>query len=239
MWRRPKPPDELQNAPGPSPWYLRTGKPAAPGFTWSDAGRSSQTAGAMVLTGDRGPILILDFHNYVLPLDSDTLLIWHQRATGTGPTAPVVLRIFRLPDLGMLEGDLEHLCGSMRRAGAPYVASAAPYGESAIPTTTIGQRLQLDFPDQLRDIDEVLILCHSSAIADSAAWDRSNLALLVARPREGAYELFPQDWFNDANLDYSYQGVTRVARDPQTGQIHGEGIRIDPFVLDKTLRNTR
>jgi hypothetical protein len=193
----------------------------------------------MLLTGNHGPVLILDFHNYVLPLDSDTLLVWHQCAVGTGTTAPVFLRIFRLPDLRPLEGDLEHLCASMRRIGAPFLTSAAPHSECPIPTTAVGQQLPLDFPDQLRHIGEILMLCHSSAIVDSAAWDRSNLALLVARPREGRYELFPQDWFNNANLDYGYQWVTRVARDPRTGQIHGEGIRIDPFVLDRTLRNTR
>jgi len=80
-------------------------------------------------------------------------------------------------------------------------------------------------------------LCHSSAVEESPPVDRSNLALLVAHPREGTYELFPQDWFNSARLDYGYQGVTRVARDPRTGRIHGEGTRISPFVLDDTLQN--
>jgi hypothetical protein len=82
-------------------------------------------------------------------------------------------------------------------------------------------------------------LCHSSGVDDSSVADRSNLALLVARPSDGSYQLFPQDWFNHAGLDYSYQGVTRVARDRATGWIHGEGTRIDPFILDDTLRNTR
>jgi hypothetical protein len=193
----------------------------------------------MALASERGCVLILDFHNYVQPLDSDTLLVWHQAGTSTGPTAPIVLRIFRLSDLPPLEGELEELCGSMRRAGAPFLSSAAAISERGIPTTIVGRTLPLDYPDQLRHLDEILILCHSSAIADSSAADRSNLALLVARPREGTYELFPQDWFNNAGLDYGYQWVTRVTRDPRTGRIHGEGIRIDPFVLDNTLRHRR
>jgi hypothetical protein len=83
-----------------------------------------------------------------------------------------------------------------------------------------------------------LILCHSSAIEESPRGERSNLALLVAKPRTGIYELYPQDWFNSAGLDYGYQWVTRVARDPKSGRIHGEGFRIRPFVLDDTLRRT-
>jgi hypothetical protein len=84
-----------------------------------------------------------------------------------------------------------------------------------------------------------VILCHSSGVEHSPVADSSNLALLVARPADGSYEHFPQDWFNHGGLDYTYQGVTRVARDPATGRIHGEGVRIDTFVLDDTLRNTR
>lgn len=227
----------IDNAPGPSPWYLRTGKPAVPGFAWGGAGDSSQIAGATVLSGRDGVVLILDFHNYVLPIDPETLLVWHQRHVETGPSEPVMLRIFRLADLRPLEGDLEELCGSMRRFGAPFMASGSPLCEFPIPTTVTGRLMRLKFPDQLRHIEELLILCHSSAVEASPTWELNNLALLVARPSAGTYELFPQDWFNSANLDYSYQWVTRVARDPQTGRIHGDGIRISPFVLDDTLRN--
>jgi len=228
----------LDSAPGPSPWYLRAGKPAVPGYKWAAAGDSSQTAGATVLSGRDGTVLILDFHNYVLPVDPETLLVWHQHGVETGLTPPVVLRIFRLPDLRPLEGDLEELCGSMRRSGAPFMASSSPLCEFPVPTTAASRRLRQTFPDQLRHIEELLILCHSSAVEASPTWELNNLALLVARPSEGTYELFPQDWFNSANLDYGYQWVTRVARDPRTGRIHGEGVRISPFVLDETLRNT-
>jgi hypothetical protein len=49
-------------------------------------------------------------------------------------------------------------------------------------------------------------------------------------------EVYPQDWFNQANLNYSSQWVTRVATEPATGRILGEGVRIQPFVLDATYR---
>ena len=98
-------PDVLDDAPGPSPWYLRAGKPVVP--TWGAAGESSQTAGATVLSGREGPVLILDFHNYVMLIDPDTLLVWHQRHVEPGPSARVVLRIFPVADLRRLEGELE------------------------------------------------------------------------------------------------------------------------------------
>jgi hypothetical protein len=217
---------------------MRSGCPQVPGFEWRDAGKSSETAGAIILAGRAGPVLILDFHNYVLPLDPDTLLIWHQQPDGPlTNTSPVVLRGFRLSGLRSLEGGLEELCRAMRHANAPVAASAAPEWEQPIPTTVLGPQ-RLVFPSALRHLRELLILCSSSAIAPSSSADRGNLALLIARPSDDAYELYPQDWFNNAGLDYSYQGVKRVARDPVTGRIHGEGVRIPPFVLDRSLRRT-
>jgi hypothetical protein len=228
----------LENAPGPSPWYLRRGNPLVPRFKWEAAGESGQTAGAMVLAGHDGAVLILDFHNYVVLLDSDTLLVWHQRGVETGPTAPVVLRIFRLSELRPLEEDLETLCGSMRHAEAPFASSVLPLCEFPIPTDVAGAQRVLTFLEQLHRLSELLILCHSSGVEESPPGERSNLALLIARPSDGTYQLFPQDWFNFAKLDYTFQGVTRVARDARTGRIHGEGVRIAPFVLDDTLRHT-
>jgi hypothetical protein len=230
----------LDNAPGPSPWYLRSGSPAVPGFEWRGISQSSRAAGAIVLAGRKGTVLILDFHNYVVLLDPDTLLIWHQHGLiDSGPTPPVMLRVFRLSELRPLQGDLETLCASMRHAGAPLASSGSPLFEFPIPTTVASRRFQLVFPEELRRLSELLILCHSSGVEESPPPDRSNLAILVARPREGTYQLYPQDWFNSAKLDYGYQSVTRVARDPRTGRIHGEGFRIEPFVLDKTLRHAR
>jgi len=65
---------------------------------------------------------------------------------------------------------------------------------------------------------------------------RVDLALLVAHPRTSSYRLYSQDWFNSLDLDFGYQWVTRVARHPETGRVHGDGIRIHPFVLDDLLR---
>ena len=147
-------------------------------------------------------------------------------------------QVFRPVDLPPLEGKLEMLCEAMRREKAPLVVARPPVCEFAIPTTVESERRELVFPEPLRNIEELLILCHSSGVEESPSGEHSDLALLVAHPADGAYELFPQDWFNSAGLDYLYQWVTRVARDPRTRRIHGEGIRIRSFVLDDTLRNT-
>ena len=150
--------------------------------------RVESDARATVLSGRDGPVLILDFHNHVMLIDPDTLLVWHQRHVETGPSAPVVLRIFRVQDLRRLEGEMQDLCSSMRRSGAPLISFSWPVCEFPVPTSDAGCRLRLSFPDQLRHLDELLILCHSSAVEESPPVDRSNLALLVVAP-EMAHKL--------------------------------------------------
>jgi hypothetical protein len=106
-------------------------------------------------------------------------------------------------------------------------------------TTNIAEELRAEFPTQLEPLEELLILCQSSGIRLQPAWDLGRLALLVANPSQSKYRLYPQDWFNAGGLDYGYQWVTRVVRDSQTGHIHGQGIRIQPFILDDSLRALR
>ena len=42
--------------------------------------------------------------------------------------------------------------------------------------------------------------------------------------------------FNRGDFDFGYQWITRVARDPKSRHIVGDGIRITPFRLDASGR---
>jgi len=64
-----------------------------------------------------------------------------------------------------------------------------------------------------------------------------DLRLWSLKPHENVINVYPQNWFNRGAYDFGYQWVTRVARDPSTGKIIGDGIRIRPFVLDDTFEN--
>jgi len=58
--------------------------------------------------------------------------------------------------------------------------------------------------------------------------------LLVQRKDD--WGVYPQDWFNHGNFDFGYQWLTRIARDTETGEITGDGIRIELFALDDSYR---
>ncbi|MGA9761345.1 MAG: hypothetical protein WBQ14_02870 [Gaiellaceae bacterium] len=222
--------------PGPSPWYLKEGASPVTGFVWRRAGDEGSLAGKTLLVGASGPVAILDFANWVLSLDNLTLLVWCQHSVTEGPTAPVQLHVIRPSELGVLDGDLAELCESMQETPVGLLLDGPETARAELPTTLVGEQLKASFPKQLKELDELLILCHSSGIDSAPRWERDNLALLVAHPKESLYRLFPQDWFNGAGLDYGYQWVTRVVRNPANRRVHGEGFRVAPFVLNETLR---
>jgi hypothetical protein len=184
-----------------------------------------------LLVGNAGVVAVLDFSNYVMRLDSSTLLIWNQ-----GTQAKVHLHVIRPNLFPPFGNNLKTEVLRMERAGARLALPDSPVASMNLNTSVIDENTFATFPAELQNIDELLILCMSPAIAIQGG-TRANLALLVAKPKQSGYQLYPQDWFHSADLDFGYQWVTRVARDPQTGRVHGEGFRISPFELDDTLHN--
>ena len=226
----------FDQVPGPSPWYLTPATKTVKGFQWKLAGHESPAAGKTLLMGCNGPVL--NFYNYVMVLDKSSLLMWHQRWTNNVPTEDVRLFVIHPNRLASLPDDLDSLYRTMNEHQTPFTIGGAPTAEVRLPTGDCTGDVSAEFPEQTRSLEELLILCRCSGIPRTPECG-SETALLVARPRESSYRLYPQDWFNFGGLDYGYQWITRVARNPLTGQVHGEGIRIAPFILDNSLRRLR
>jgi hypothetical protein len=191
----------------------------------------------MLLAGHAGPVLVLGMYHYVMPLDGSTLLIWNQRPVDpVQPTAPVVLTVVRPASLPVLTSDLEPLYRRMNDEKQGMFMNGDPESRAELSTVAAMEQKSVGFPPETRDLEELLVLCHSSLRDPGVSGAENDLALMVARPRDSSLRLYLQDWFNTGGIDYGYQWVTRVVRDPKTGRIHGDGIRIAPFALDASLR---
>jgi len=226
----------FRGAPGPSPWYLKVDPPQLEGYEWRDAGESKPRAGKTLLVRGDAVVAVFGFYNWVMRLGPDRLITWTQKGTDAQSTAPVVLRVLDFQRVEAMPDNMEALCESLDRSGTSlFVSTRAVKHQIELSTLVVDQDVSQTFPSELHALDELLILCHSSAAKGPPPPDGSNLALLVANPARSTYRLYPQDWFNHAGLDYGYQWVTRVVRNPRSGRIHGEGIRIAPFVLDQSL----
>lgn len=226
----------LETAPGPSPWYLRTQHDAVPGYIWRSAGNDDASSGKTLLVGQSGPVAILGFYNYVVRLDEETLLVWNQQHVKIGETAPIMLTVLRPSALPPLSGQLKSIYQLMDEQKESLHLEGEALSMGSIATSEALELRGLLFPPEVRHIEELLILCHSSIVETTPSWDKGDLALMVASPNESRVQLYGQDWFNKGDMDFGYQWVTRVARNPQNSKVHGEGIRIPPFVLDSSFK---
>jgi hypothetical protein len=238
----------FDRTPGPSPWYLipnsnwysGTYSPKVDGFFWEPSELSHRAAGGKtLLVGSNGPVAVLGYYNYVMALDDSKLLVWNQsREVPEGmPTPPIRLFVIEPNRLRPLQSDLSSLYERMNFQNEFIALGGDAVAEMRLSSTNVTDNLSATFPEFLQSTDELLILCHSSGIPKSSG--SVDLALMVANPRLSSYRLYPQDWFNNSGLDFGYQWVTRVARNPDTGNVHGEGFRIKPFILDDSLRMPR
>lgn len=238
------PPGSLADTPGPSPWYLRRPDrtlPSASGpLAWRPAGDEDQRAGKTLLVAPSGePLLVLDFHCYVRQLQPPRFLVWHPEGEGRADmrSTPSAER-FRIIDADTLAPipDLDAVIASMHATGRRSELAAGELATVAVRTSLPDGRTRCAFPDAMHELDELLVLTHSTAAGEESNYDDvMSLRLWIVRPREGTVDVIPQDWFNRGDYDFGYQWVTRVAREPG-GRIVGEGIRIGAFVLDKTGR---
>jgi len=238
------PPGLLADTPGPSPWYLRRPdlslQSAHGPLVWRPAGDEGQRAGKTLLVAPSGePLLVLDFHCYVQPLAPPRFLVWHPEGEGPAEQRSTVTAVrFRVLDADALAPipDLDLVIASMHVTGRRSELAGGELASVGVPTSLPDGSIRCAFPDAMHELDELLVLTHSTAEGEESNYhDAMSLRLWVIRPREGTVDVIPRDWFNRGDYDFGYQWVTRVAREPG-GRIVGEGIRIDAFVLDETGR---
>lgn len=227
----------IDAATGPSPWDLRANGPkfmTKYGIThWEDAGKKEPKVGKVILKAGDENLAIFDFHHYVIHLKDSLFLVWNQKTSKQGPSKPVNFLVF---DCNLLEPieNIEKACKEMveQKMGIYHIGGLV--SQVDLPTTNIDS-FEMKFPEYFDNIDELLVLIHSSALGDFS-WEQDNLCIVSITPRNGICVFYPQDWFNTGKYDYGYQWVPKVARDPKTRKIIGQGIRIRDFVLDDTNR---
>lgn len=208
------------------------------GFHWKPADQTSREAGGktLLINSSSEVVGVFDYYNYVVLLDPCTLLVWNQkrRSPVDRPSSPVELFIVGLGSLEPIREDIDALMKRLNDEESFFVLGGYPSTQLSLSTTDVMTECHANFPESIAtSLDELLIICHSSALRGAS--ELGDVALLVAAPGRATFNLYPQDWFNDSKPDFGYEWITRVARNPLTNHIEGEGFRINPFVLDDSL----
>ena len=223
----------IGQAPGPAPWYLEgellklASRHGA--LRWDQHGEGGRT-GLFTAQGD--VLLVVRPYTYVLPLEAPRILVWYQMDLTPDAVVKTGVIRFQAFDLVRLTRDTK-LPDEVRRPDGSVdhvVARGLELGSVDIPTHLGEGRHDVQLPEFLKPLDELLLLFQGTEMTEM------NRCIMEIRPRGGWLRIYPQDWFNQSDCDFGYQWPTRIARDPVTGRIFGEGIRLDGFVLDETNR---
>jgi len=127
----------------------------------------------------------------------------------------------------------------MRKEKTHRVVHTAPLAEfTCFSTLQPGKHDLNEVPPLFADVGEILVLAdYCPDGKPSNNFDHMCRAIFAFGFSENEVEVVPQDWFNNGAYDFGYQWITRVARDPETRRILGEGIRLGFFRLDATFRS--
>jgi hypothetical protein len=187
----------------------------------------------LLATPGNQALAVFDFYCYVSAMKGTRFLVWFEQNSAIGasmtPSTAIRLELLDADRLEVIE-DVETASRelTMRRDRSRVWHRGGEVSACSVPAYLPAGTHRFPLPSEFREIDELLILAHCTTTAEM------NLALHIVRPRENTIEVIPQDWFNKGNYDFGYQWPTRVAREPVTRKIFGEGFRLGRFVLDET-----
>lgn len=208
----------LERAVGPAPWYWPT-FPAIPRlggepFKWRFVGNDGPLAFVVALVEDanaKHTRLILGTHTRPFQLRTRRLGLWFERDG--------------VIELLVLEPELLAPIPIARPTDpkAPFVCAGDPLAAMTIPCGLAEGEHERAFPEEMKSLEQLFVIASNP----QAGPRDPSCSILELLPPKDRIRVFPQKWFTSESTDVGYQGITRAARDPSTGHIVGDGIRID------------
>lgn len=241
LWVPPTQRNRRPPPPGPSPWYLSS--PAAQihaadgAWTWIN---DPKLGGVCHLFSPRDqPVLTVDFYCYVQQLPGDRLLIWHEEGRQPPDANLNPMVVFDLLTLAaLLPAQSAESAGAELKANRQRLRyeGGLPIRYELVSSIDAGMH-EIVPPPEFAELSETLVLADFGPSRVSSNFsDRMSRAIFSFNFPDRQLEVIPQDWFNGGGYDFGYQWITRVDRDPTTGRIVGEGIRLGSFRLDSSGR---
>jgi hypothetical protein len=216
----------IKRSPGPAPWYLS--QPAsdlsspARRLTWE---RDSK-AGPSLLKDDRSRIYAaVAMYTYVSRISLTQFLVW--RVDAPEPETSLGMACIDLYDIDMLS-PLTSLMDplAMKADRICFIARTTPRASVRIPRNLPIGDTPFSFPPEFHTCDPFFVL-----VSDPGR-DKARIHLWTVDPRAESIRVVSQTWFADGPYDFGYQWITRITREPASGVIVGDGIRIKGFVLN-------
>jgi len=227
----------LDNAPGPTNLdrtkYRSVDGPRGTRLVWRAYGDVVWQKLLKEEGGLLGPTyLMIGLHCYALAFAENRLLVWRQ--------------IRRLPPANVLRMSLFDTTSltpigrfPRGRPGDPVFYKSGLLAEVDLPGTWAAGPQTLPFPVPMHTIPELLLLVQTfpgwSSTRTRRALKAHRLpAIYVVRPARGEVEVFVLQWAR--SFEGMWHWIARLARDPASGNIVGDGPGMKLFVLDSRAR---
>ncbi len=213
----------LNSAVGPAPWYWHT-FPEIRGeqksrFVWQHHGNRGKYAYLVSLSVPNDPKdlkIVMNTYTRAFLVPPFYLGVWFVEKSD--------IRILCFDPDKMPSFGIEDLPAEFRKSKEAIYTLAVPVASFSIPRSLKEGRHELRFPQELEVIEELFLVV-------SYAGEPAAYAIFELHPATGEVIVMPQKWFTSKSFDLGYEWITRVARDPATGILYGDGIRIGIFEL--------
>lgn len=218
----------LEKTPGPSPWYWKTFPPlrGASGqkFVWTYHGNEGELGYLATLGLEQEPSkprLALNTHCVPFLIPPQRLGIWCPE--------PGALRVMCFDPDQLAGFSFAEIVGWFKNSSDKVYAATAPLAEFEVSTGLAAGTHKIEVPEELRSIDELLLVGSRPAkTRDDAACN-----VYVLYPQAGLLQVVPQRWFTANQYDVGRQWISRVARDPASHRLIGDGVRMGAFELSE------
>lgn len=218
----------IQQTIGPAPWYWQTFPAirslAGEHFVWTHHGDQGALAHVVTLALEHEPDKPrLALNTYCRPflVPPHYLGIWCPEGRNLRFTSfdPDQLKAF----------DLSEIAGWFKQSHERIYSATEPIAEFEVPVALVAGTHNIGVPAELATVEELIVPTSFKAMNN----EDPAFALYVFYLHAGLVEVLPQRWFTAAQYDVGYQWITRVARDPESNRLVGDGVRIGTFLLEE------
>jgi hypothetical protein len=166
--------------------------------------------------------------SYAYAVAPDRLLVWRQLVT---PPSQAILRISLFDTTAVRS--IGWLLGF--RPQDPVFHASGLLAEVDLLGPWVEGRMRVSFPGPFRGIPEMLLLVHfiedwNPKLTRAEKKRNRTTAICMANPVRSEVNVLPLDWAG--SVEGRTHWIARVARDPATARIVGDGVGLGPFLLD-------
>lgn len=216
----------LQQTVGPAPWYWESFPPisgaAGQHFVWQFHGTTGPLGYLVSLSLSTEPdVPRLALNTYVRPfaVTGSRFGVWCPQGR--------YLRMAMFDAEQLKPFDFEVVAGWFKQSTERIYSATEPVCDFEFDGMLPQGTHPVEFPKEFHGIDEM----HLVSSYPAKAKNEPHAAIYVAYPQAGLIEVLPQRWYTAEEFQLGYQWISRVARDPVTHRLVGEGVRIGGFEL--------